>query len=96
MSDQISGLLDVHDPVSGHYTLEVSSPGLDRPLFTLDHFKRFTRHKMTIRLTRPLETRRNFIGVLQQVAGQNLIMRVEGKSYHLPYEQIDKARLVPE
>jgi ribosome maturation factor RimP len=94
VSYQVSGILEVEDPISGAYTLEVSSPGLDRPLFTLDHFIRFIGHQITVRLTRPLETRRNFTGLLQRVEGRNVIMVTDGTEYCLPYEQIDKARLV--
>ena len=96
VSYQISGILDVEDPIPWSYTLEVSSPGLDRPLFTLEHFIRFRGHKITVRLTRPLETRRNFTGILQRVEGRNVIMVVDDTEYSLPYDQIDKARLVPD
>ncbi len=96
VSHQVSGLLDVQDPIPGHYVLEVSSPGLERPLFTLEHFVRFIGCKISVRLNRPLGTRRNFTGLLQQVQGHNIIMMVEDTEYNLPYEQIEKAHLVPD
>jgi len=96
VSYHISGILDVEDPIVGAYTLEVSSPGLDRPLFTLEHFIRFIGHKVKIKLTRPLDTRRTFTGILQRVQGHHIVVVAEGTEYSLPYEQIDKARLVPE
>lgn len=96
VSHQVSGILDVEDPIPGHYILEVSSPGLDRPLFTLEQYQRFIGKKATIRLHRPLDTRRVFTGILQQVQEQNIIIVVEGREYSLPYQQIEKARIVPE
>lgn len=96
VSHQVSGLLDVQDPIPGHYMLEVSSPGLERPLFTLEHFIRFIGCKISVRLNRPLATRRNFTGLLQQVQDHNIMMMVEDTEYNLPYEQIEKAHLVPD
>ncbi len=97
VSHQISGVLDVNDLMNGgSYTLEVSSPGLDRPLFTLDHFLRFLGHKVKVHLTQPQNTRRNFIGKLQRVQNHNVIVMVDGTEYSLPYKRIDKAHLVPE
>jgi ribosome maturation factor RimP len=97
VSHQISGLLDVEDPIQGHYILEVSSPGLDIPLFTLDHFVRFIGYKVNVKLSRPLQARRTFTGILQRVEDHIIVIVVaDGKEYNLPYEQIDKARLVPE
>lgn len=96
VSYQVSGLLDVQDPIPHPYTLEVSSPGLDRPLFTLAHFIRFVGHNIKVRLSRTINTRRNFTGLLRQVQDHNLIMMVDGIEYSLPYEQIEKARLVPD
>jgi ribosome maturation factor RimP len=97
VSYQISGVLEVQDPIPGSYTLEISSPGLDRPLFTLDHFMRFIGHKIRVRLTRPLlNAQRNFTGTLQRVEDHNVIIVMDGIEYSLPYDQIDKARLVPD
>lgn len=96
VSHQISGILDVETPILGRYTLEVSSPGLDRPLFTLEHFTRFLGHKVKIKLAQPLDTRRTFTGILQRVEDDNVMIVAEGTEYSLPYEKIDKARLVPE
>ncbi|WP_062154691.1 ribosome maturation factor RimP [Beggiatoa leptomitoformis] len=96
VSRQVSGVLDVEDPIKSHYTLEISSPGLDRPLFMLEQFSRFIGRQVNIRLNKPLGTRRNFAGLLQGVQDQHILLVVEGTEYSLPYEQIDKARLVPE
>ncbi len=96
VSYQVSGVLDVQDIIQGHYTLEVSSPGLDRPLFTLDHFTRFVGCQVKVHLNLPLNARRNFTGLLQQVQGSNVIVVVDGTEYSLPYDQIDKAHIVPD
>ncbi len=96
VSYQISGVLDVQNLIPGHYSLEVSSPGLDRPLFTPDHFKRFIGHQVKVRLTEPLDGQRNFTGILQRVPNGNVVVVVDGTEYSLPYEKIEKAHLVPE
>lgn len=96
VSHQVSGVLDVQNPIQGHYTLEVSSPGLDRPLFTLDHFIRFIGHKVRVHLTRPLNARRNFTGLLQRVENHNVIVVADGNEYSLPHEQIENAHIVPD
>lgn len=96
VSHQVSGVLDVQNPIQGQYTLEISSPGLDRPLFTLDHFIRFVDHKVRVHLTRPLNARRNFTGLLQRVEDRNVIVVADEKEYSLPYDQIDNAHIVPD
>lgn len=96
VSHQVSGVLDVEDPIQGQYTLEVSSPGLDRPLVTQEHFARFIGHQVQIRLTRPLAERRNFSGTLLRIKDNEIVVLAEQTEYNLPYEQIDKAKLIPE
>lgn len=96
VSHQISGVLDVEDPIPGHYTLEVSSPGLDRPLFEAKHFIRFAGCKVHIQLATPLNGRKRFIGLLQGMRGNAVVLESEGKELLMPLEQIEKARLVPE
>ncbi len=96
ISRQVSALLDVEDPIRGQYVLEVSSPGLDRPLFSAQHFVRFAGHKSKIRLRSPLEGRRNFVGVLRGVDEGMVVMEMEEREYRLPLDMIEKANLVPE
>jgi len=96
VSHQISGLLDVEDPIRENYTLEVSSPGLDRPLFTREHYVRFVGNRVKIRLTAPLEGRSRFTGELLAVEGEVVRIDVDGRSVELPLADIEKARLVPE
>lgn len=95
VSHQLSGVLDVEDPIAGEYNLEVSSPGLDRPLFELAHFQRFAGQEIKLKLSRALDGRRNFRGLLMGVEGDTVLMQVDGETYRLPYGQIDSARLVP-
>ena len=96
VSRQVSGLLDVEDPIPGPYTLEVSSPGLDRPLFRAADFQRFVGREVRIRTDVPLEGRRNFRGVLRGLRGDEVLVEVDGAELALPVERIEQARLVPE
>jgi ribosome maturation factor RimP len=96
VSHQLSGVLDVKDPIADHYDLEVSSPGLDRPLFELAHFERFKGRKAHLKLTAPLQGRRKLDGILAGTDGDTLLMQ-EGEVIHrIPFGQIDTARLVPD
>ena len=97
VSRQVSGVLDVEDPLPGEYDLEVSSPGLDRPLFTIAHFKRFVGERVRIRLDHALEGRRNFSGRLDQVEGETVFVEDdEGNRWQIDFRDVAKARLVPE
>jgi len=95
VSRQISAILDVEDPIAGEYMLEVSSPGMDRPLFTLDQFRRFSGEQVKIRLRSPFEGRRNFKGALIGVEGDEVVVAVDEHEYLLPIELIDKAQVIP-
>ena len=96
VSHQLSGVLDVEDPIPGHYDLEVSSPGLDRPLFGVEHYERFRGRRAKVRLGVKLECRRTFEGLLAGVEGDRLRLEVEGAVRELPLATIESARLVPE
>ncbi|MCB1802266.1 MAG: ribosome maturation factor RimP [Gammaproteobacteria bacterium] len=96
VSHQVGGLLDVEDPIKGDYALEVSSPGLDRPLFESAHFARFAGHPVRIKLHAPLNGRSNYKGVIAGVEGDDVVVQVEGEPVRLPFAQIASARLVPE
>lgn len=97
VSYQVSGLLDVEDPIPGHYTLEVSSPGLDRPLFGARDFDRFAGHEVKIRTRFPVAGQRNFRGLLQGMQGQQVVVdEQDGRRVELPLDQIEQARLVPD
>jgi ribosome maturation factor RimP len=96
VSHQVSAVLDVEDPIRGEYTLEVSSPGLDRPLFTLAHYERYSGNQAEIRLHAPLHGRRKFKGRLQGVEDDEVIIEVDGEEYRLAIGNIEKAHLVHE
>lgn len=96
VSHQISAVLDVSDPIPGAYTLEVSSPGLDRPLRKLDDFARCAGLRARVELSLPLDGRRRFSGTLQGLDGGQVLIDVDGQRFQLPFVQIGKARLVPE
>jgi len=96
VSHQLSGALDVEDPISGQYQLEVSSPGLDRPLFKLEHFERFKKNTVTLQLTEKLDERINLKGELIGVNGNNVVVEEAGEKIEIPFSSIKKARLVPD
>jgi ribosome maturation factor RimP len=96
VSHQLSGVLDVEDPIREHYRLEVSSPGLDRPLFTPAQFERFAGHEVRIRLARLIDRRRKLSGVLRGLRGDAVLVEVEGTELAIPLVDIESARLVPE
>jgi ribosome maturation factor RimP len=96
VSHQLSGVLDVEDPIRGEYSLEVSSPGLARPLFELAHFGRFQGERVKLKLARPLGGRRNFTGMLRGVEGDVVLLEVDGELVRIDFDQIDSAKLVPE
>lgn len=96
VSHQVSGLLDVEDPIRENYALEVSSPGLDRPLFSEAHYRRFAGSRVKITLREKLDGRRRFEGVLVGVRDGKVVLDLEGGEVVLPLQMIEKARLVPE
>lgn len=95
VSRQVSGILDVEDPISGKYTLEVSSPGMDRILFTLDQYSRFVGEQVAIKLARAFDGRKKFQGQLVGIENDEIVVHIDGEEYVLPFESIDKANIVP-
>ena len=97
VSHQVSGVLDVEDPISGAYDLEVSSPGLDRPLFKGADYERFSGQMVKIRMAVPQEEgRRNFSGVLLGINGDTVRVEVDKQIFELPFGQIERAKLAPQ
>ena len=96
VSYQVSGVLDVEDPIPGHYTLEISSPGLDRMLFRPRDFERFAGRLIRLRTAYPIEGQRKFKGRLIGIQGENVVFEQDVMEISLPFDQIDQARLVPE
>jgi len=96
VSDAVSLALETQDPIKGHYTLEVSSPGFDRILRTRAHFERFVGQRMFAELKLPIDGRRRFVGILKSLVGDTIVVEVDGKAHSLPLDRIQKARLRPE
>ncbi|NHO64828.1 ribosome maturation factor RimP [Aestuariicella hydrocarbonica] len=95
VSRQVSSVLDVEDPITGEYTLEVSSPGMDRPLYTLEHFASYAGEQVAIKLRSAFEGRRKFSGLLRGVEGDDVLVVVDEHEYLLPIDLIDKANIIP-
>lgn len=95
VSRQISGVMDVEDPIQSEYTLEVSSPGMDRPLFRLEHYEAFAGQQVQIRLRMAFEGRRKFSGLIKGVEGDDVIVIVDDHEYLLPFDSIERAHIVP-
>jgi ribosome maturation factor RimP len=96
VSHAVSEVLEIEDPIKGHYTLEVSSPGFDRILRKRAHFERFLGERIFAELKLPIDGRRRFVGVLKSIAGDSIVVEVDGQAHSLPLERIQKARLRPE
>jgi ribosome maturation factor RimP len=96
VSHAVSQVLESQDPIKGHYTLEVSSPGFDRILRTRAHFERFVGERIFAELKLPIDGRRRYAGVLMSIAGDTIVVEVDGNAHSLPLERIQKARLRPE
>ncbi len=94
VSHQLSGVLDVEDVVPGQYQLEVSSPGLDRPLFTLKHFEQFAGREAKLKLVTPINGQRKFKGILQGVEDEQVIVNIGENELVLALGAIDTANLI--
>ena len=96
VSHAVSQVLESEDPIKGHYTLEVSSPGFDRILRKREHFERFVGERIAAELKLPLNGRRRFVGALKSVTDDSIVVEVDGQAHTLTFERIQKARLRPE
>ncbi|MFZ5654451.1 MAG: ribosome maturation factor RimP [Pseudomonadota bacterium] len=95
ISRQLDGLLDVENPVAGEYTLEVSSPGMDRPLYSQEQFRRFLGAEIGVRLRAAFEGRRKFQGVLVGVEGGEIVLQSGEHEYLFPLADIERANVLP-
>ncbi|MBS9431388.1 ribosome maturation factor RimP [Photorhabdus hainanensis] len=95
VSHQVSAVLDVEDPISVLYNLEVSSPGLERPLFTAEHYQRFIGEEVSLVLRIAMQNRRKWLGVIKTVDGEMITVTVDGKDEVFALSNIQKANLVP-
>lgn len=96
VSHQVSGVLDVEDPIQGAYTLEVSSPGMDRPLFKPEHFERYAGSLIKIVTQAPINGQRKFSGRLVGLREQDIVLALEAGELVVPYDSVDKANIIPE
>jgi len=95
ISHNVSALLDVEDPIKGAYTLEVSSPGIDRPLVKCEDFARFAGFEAKLETKLPIEGRRRFKGRLKALEGEDIVMEtVEGVTARIPYPMVQSAKLL--
>ncbi|SHO55291.1 ribosome maturation factor RimP [Vibrio quintilis] len=95
VSRQVSAVLDVEDPISVAYNLEVSSPGIDRPLFNAGHYEQFIGHEVNIVLKMAVENRRKWKGVIQSVDGETIVITIDGQNEQFALSNISKANLIP-
>ena len=95
-SRELSALLDVEDPVPGHYVLEVSSPGLDRPLFTAEQFAKVNGQEVKVLLKAPIDGRRRLRGKLISVEGGRVTLEAEGRTFEFEHALVETARVVPD
>jgi len=96
VSHQVSGVLDVEDPLPGHFTLEVSSPGIDRPLRTAGHFDVFAGSVIKLQAKALVSGRKRFKGTLQGIEDDVITLEVDGSEVKIDLENVHSARLVPE
>lgn len=96
VSRELSAIMDVEEPISGHYTLEVSSPGIERPLFTAEQFERFVGEEARVQMLVPVDGRRRFKGRIVGVDGDVIRLDVDGEEFALDVAGMDKAKLAPD
>ena len=96
VSRQVSAILDVEDPIRGSYSLEVSSPGIDRPFLKHDHYERYIGSRVRVRVRSKTKGRQTYTGLLSNVDKDNIVIELEnGEQQALSFVQIEKANLVP-
>ncbi|HVF34250.1 MAG TPA: ribosome maturation factor RimP [Candidatus Saccharimonadia bacterium] len=96
VSREVSATLDVNDPIKSHYTLEVSSPGIDRPLFAPEHFARIVGHEAKVQVNVPIDGRRRFQGPVRAVEGTRITLEQDGNAVAIEHGNIQKANLIGE
>lgn len=89
----INEIMDELDPFPGAYMLEVSSPGIDRPLRTREHFERFAGEDVVVKTVSPIDGRSSFTGVLAGMRGDSVIVEVDGSETAIPFDSIKKANV---
>ena len=95
VSRQVSAIMDVEDPITNEYTLEVSSPGLERPLFSAAQYQDFIGEEVKIQLRMPIQNRRRWKGVISSIEGEIICINVDGTEERFALSNIQKANIVP-
>lgn len=98
VSHQVSALMDVEEPITGRYALEVSSPGIDRPLLELEHFQKYIGYSIKVKLFSPVSKRKQYKGIIKRVVDTNIHLLVDNSTQEvvLPFSMIEKANLIGE
>ncbi|HEY8158259.1 MAG TPA: ribosome maturation factor RimP [Methylobacter sp.] len=96
VSHQISGVLDVEDPIQGNYQLEISSPGEDRPFFKVSQFERYIGSTVLVNLFKAIDGRRKITGIIEKVEDDIITLKDGEQVFEVPFVAMSKARLVPE
>jgi ribosome maturation factor RimP len=96
VSHQISGVLDVEDPIQGNYQLEISSPGEDRPFFKVSQFERYIGSTVLVNLFKAIDGRRKITGIIEKVEDDIITLKEGEQVFEVPFVAMSKARLVPE
>ncbi|MDD1612814.1 MAG: ribosome maturation factor RimP [Methylococcaceae bacterium] len=96
VSHQVSGVLDVEDPIPDNYQLEVSSPGADRPFFKISQFERFKGSNVQVHLFKAIGGRKRITGLIEKVEEDIITLSENGQTFAVPFSAISKARLVPD
>jgi len=96
VSHQVSGVLEVEEPIKGQFTLEVSSPGIDRPLFDFEQFEKFVGSKVKLKLYHAIEGKRKITGLIESITGDDINIKEDdsGTVFQLHIDDIDKANII--
>lgn len=96
VSHQVSGVLEVEEPITGAFTLEVSSPGIDRPLFNFEQFEQFVGSKVKLKLHHAVEGKRKLVGLIDKIEGDDIVIKEldSDTSFQLQIDDIDKANII--
>ena len=95
VSRQLSAMFDVEDPIQVQYTLEVSSPGMDRRLFTREQFRAYAGEQVKVALKTPYQGRRRFTGLLCGFEDDDVVVRSGDEEFLFPFEEIERANVIP-
>ncbi|NOZ24788.1 MAG: ribosome maturation factor RimP [Nitrospirae bacterium] len=93
VSRQLEALLDVEDPIPGSYTLEVTTPGLDRPLRSIEDFERFKGKLARVVTSERVDNQTFFVGRIKSVEGDTIVLELDNREVEIPYKIVSKARL---